>query len=159
MADETKTFQVDDARIIFRNFSGKEGPYNREGERSFSVILDPEVASQMLADGWNVKELRPREDEDTPTPYIEVSVSFKNRPPRVVLLTTDSRTQLDEDSVEVIDWADIEMVDLIARGYEWSVNGKHGIKAYLQTMFVTIREDPLERKYEIHKNPPKHFEE
>jgi hypothetical protein len=156
MADEAKTFMVEDARLIFRNFSGKEGPYNREGERAFSVVLDPETAEKMLEDGWNVKFLQPREEDDGPTPYIEVAVSFKNRPPRVILITTNSRTQLSESSVEVMDWADIQTVDLISRGYEWTVNGKSGVKAYLQSLFATIREDPLEQKYKIHENPPTH---
>src|SRR3954466_14802410 len=103
MADEVKTFMVEDAPIIFRNFSGREGQYNREGDRNFAVILTEDVAQQMLKDGWNVKYLDPREEGDEPTPYISVSVNFKNRPPRVVLLTSTSRTQLDEDSVEVLD--------------------------------------------------------
>lgn len=103
MADDAKTFMVEDATIIFRNFSGKEGQYNREGDRNFAVILDPQLAEEMVADGWNVRQLDPREEGEPPTPYIQVSVSFKNRPPRVVLLTSTGRTSLDESSVEVLD--------------------------------------------------------
>jgi hypothetical protein len=158
MSDQSKTFMVEDARIIFRNFSGKEGQYNREGDRNFAVVLDPDTAAAMLADGWNVRQLDPREEGDDPTPYVSVSVNFNNRPPRVVLLTSTTRTQLDEASVEILDWADIKNVDLIARGYEWSVNGKSGVKAYLQSLFVTIEEDALERKYAVHENPPSSYE-
>jgi hypothetical protein len=154
MADEAKTFMVEDARIIFRNFAGKEGPYNREGDRNFAVVLDHDTATQMLEDGWNVKYLDAREEGEENTPYVQVSVNFKNRPPRVVLLTSKSRTQLDEKTVDIIDWAEIQMVDLIARGYEWAVNDKTGVKAYLQSMFVTIREDALEQKYQINEHPP-----
>jgi|SRR5580765_1247389 hypothetical protein len=153
MADSAKTFMVEDAPIIFRNFAGKEGQYNREGDRNFAVILPNEIAVQMLNDGWNVRYLESREEGDEDTPYISVSVNFKNRPPRVVLLTSTSRTQLDEDSVEILDWADIQTADLIARGYDWDVNGKTGTKAYLQSLFVTIEEDALERKYSINENP------
>jgi hypothetical protein len=153
MADSAKTFMVEDAPIIFRNFAGKEGQYNREGDRNFAVVLPNEIAVQMLNDGWNVRYLEAREEGDEDTPYISVSVNFKNRPPRVVLLTSTSRTQLDEDSVEILDWADIQTADLIARGYDWDVNGKTGTKAYLQSLFVTIEEDALERKYSINENP------
>jgi hypothetical protein len=153
MADAAKQFMVEDATIIFRNFTGKEGPYNSKGDRNFAVILSSDVAIAMLKDGWNVRYLEPREEGDEPTPYIPVKVSFKNYPPRVVMLTATSRTQLDEDSVEVLDWSDIKNVDLIARGYDWDVNGKTGTKAYLQSLFVTIEEDALEQKYKIHEDP------
>jgi hypothetical protein len=147
MADQAKTFMVENATLIFRNFSGKEGQYNREGDRNFAVILDPDTAEKMLADGWNVRSLGAREEGDEDTPYIQVSVSFKNRPPRIVMITSNARTTLDEAAVEVLDWAEIRVADLIARGYEWNVNGKTGTKAYLQSLFVTIEEDALERKY------------
>jgi len=138
---------VEDARLIFRNFAGKEGQYNREGDRNFAVVLDPETAAAMLEDGWNVRYLQAREEGDEETPYISVAVNFNNRPPRVMMITSSSRVALDEASVEVLDWADLKVVDLIARGYEWSVNGKTGIKAYLQSLFATIEEDALEKKY------------
>ena len=38
-------------------------------------------------------------------------------------------------------------MDLILNPYEWAVNGKTGVKAYLKSIFVTIQEDELERKY------------
>lgn len=147
MPDEAKTFMVEDARLVFRNFSGKEGQYNREGDRNFSVILDPEIAEVMLRDGWNVKYLASRDNGEPDTPYIQVAVNFKNRPPRIVMITSTARTTLNEESVEVLDWAEIRTADLIARAYFWEVNGKTGIKAYLQSLFVTIEEDALERKY------------
>jgi len=156
MADERKTFKVEGATIIFRNFEGRESQYNREGDRNFGVVLPPDVAEAMLLDGWNVKALKPREGDEPEDLafYIPVAVSFKIRPPRIVLITDNSRTQLDEASVGTLDWADIRTADLIARGSEWAVGGKTGSKAYLQSLFVTIEEDELERKYRIHEDPP-----
>ena len=140
---------MEGVRIIFRNFAGKEGQYNREGDRNFAVLLDEKVANDMAEDGWNIKWLKPREEEEEEEQqaYMSVSVNFKGRPPRVVLVTSRGRTNLDEDSVEMLDWADITNVDLIVRPYEWSVNGKTGIKAYLQSIYITIEEDALELKY------------
>jgi len=149
MADDAKTFMVEDARLIFRNFSGKEGQYNREGDRNFAVILTDEAATAMLKDGWNVKYLASREEDEADTPYISVSVNFNQRPPRVVMITSTARTHLNEDSIAVLDWADIRTCDMIARAYNWEVNGKTGVKAYLQSMFITIEEDELERKYAV----------
>lgn len=149
MVEEAKTFMVEDARLIFRNFSGKEGQYNREGDQNFSVILDMEAARALEKEGWNVKYLASREEGEEDTPYIQITVSYKNRPPKVFMITSTSRTSLDKDSIAVLDWAEIEVADLIARAYEWTVNGKSGVKAYLQSLFVTIKEDALERKYAI----------
>lgn len=134
MADNAKTFMIEDATILFRNFTGKEGQYNREGDRNFCVVLPEDVALQMLDDGWNVKYLEAREEGDPDVPYIMISVNFKNRPPRVVMITSTARTNLGEDSVEVLDWADIQTADVLARGYEWDVNGKTGTKAYLKSV-------------------------
>lgn len=144
------TVLMEGVRIIFRNFSGKEGQYNREGDRNFGVILPSDVAEAMARDGWNVKFLKAREeDEDeTETPWLAVSVNYdKGRPPKIMLITSRGRTSLDSDSVDMLDWADIVNVDLIVRPYTWEVSGKTGIKAYLQSMYVTIEEDELERKY------------
>jgi len=152
MSDEKKEFMIESARLIFRNFSGREGQYNREGDRNFSVVIDDnKVASQMEKDGWNVKYLEPREEGDTRTAYVPVAVSYKSRPPRIVLLRGNSRTTVDEGLVEILDAVNITNVDLIARGYDWTVNGKSGLKAYLQSLFVTIEEDYLERKYSINE--------
>lgn len=149
MPPNDNTVLMENVRIIFRNFTGKEGQYNREGDRNFAVLLDDSVANAMAEDNWNVKWLRPRdeEEEENPQAYLPVSVNFKGRPPRIVLITSRGRTNLDESTVEMLDWADILNVDLIVRPYEWTVNDKSGIKAYLQSLYVTIEEDPLERKY------------
>lgn len=147
MANDAKTFTIEEATIIFRNFAGKEGQYNREGDRNFAVILPEELAKSLNKDGWNVRALAPQDEGDSETPYITVAVSFKNRPPRVVMITSNGEQHLSEREVDVLDYAEIKSVDLIARAYEWTVNGKSGIKAYLKTMYVTIEEDELERKY------------
>lgn len=148
MADDTVL--MEGVRIVFRNFAGKEGQYNREGDRNFAVLLDDTTAEAMTVDGWNVKWLKPREDdeEETQQAYLPVSLSFdKGRPPRVVLITSRGRTHLSGDDVELLDWADILNVDLIVRPYSWEVSGKSGVKAYLQSLYVTIEEDELEKKY------------
>lgn len=148
MADDRMKFMIEDATLVFRNFAGKEDQFTRAGDRSFCVILDPKTAAEMEKDGWNVKQLRGDEDEPGDF-YIQVAVSYKARPPKIVMMTSTSRTVLGEDMVEVLDYSDIRTADLIATAYEWNVNGKTGIKAYLQSLFVTIEEDELERKYAI----------
>lgn len=138
---------IENAQLIFRNFKGREGMYNREGDRNFCVILSAERAAQLEEIGWNVKYLKPREEGDEPTPYIQVSVGYKIRPPRVSLITSRGKADLGEDEIEAVDYVDIEYADVIFRPYQYSVSGRSGIKAYLKTLFVKIQEDYLELKY------------
>lgn len=149
--EEQPRVTIEDARIIFRNFTGKEGPYNRKGQRNFCVLLDDEVVAPLAQDGWNVKYTNPREEGDIPAPYLPVEVSYANYPPKITTITSSGRTILDEDMVEMLDFADIEKIDLIVNAYDWEVRGETGRKAYLKTMFVTINEDELEKKYAIKK--------
>lgn len=141
---ENKTFMVEDAQLLFRNFAGNESQFNRAGDRNFTVVLDPEAAEAMLADGWNVKYLAAREEGDEETPVIQVAVGYKARPPHIVMIAGNRRTNITEDMVDTLDYVEIAHCDLVGRAYNWEVNGKTGIKAYLQTMFITIVEDAAE---------------
>lgn len=139
---------LEGVRIIFRNFSGEEGRFNAKGDRNFNVLIDDELAESMIADGWNIKYLKPREEEDKPQARLEVAVEYrKGRPPRVMMITSRGKTLLDESMVNVLDYAEIENVDMIIRPSVWEVNGRSGVKAYLQSIYVTIVEDDLEKKY------------
>jgi hypothetical protein len=148
MAYNDRNVVMENVRITFRNFKGAEGQYNREGDRNFAVLIDDEkVAQAMSEDGWNVKWLKPRTADEEPQAYLSITVNFKGRPPKVVLITGGGRTYLDEEDVEMLDWVDIRTVDLIVRPYDWAVNGKSGISAYLKSIFVTVDEDQLDEKY------------
>ncbi len=139
---------VENARLIFKNFAGEESKFNRAGNRNFCVILDGDSAEDLRQMGWNVKALRPREDEDEPTYYLQVTVAFGNFPPKVIMISGKTKTVLDEESIDSLDYAEIANVDLIIRPYHWEVNGKEGIKAYLKTMYVTIEQDVFAGKYD-----------
>lgn len=139
---------VENARLIFKNFAGEESKFNRAGNRNFCIILDGDSAEDLRQMGWNVKALRPREDEDEPTYYLQVTVAFGNFPPKVVMISGKTKTVLDEESIDTLDYAEITNVDLIIRPYHWEVNGKEGIKAYLKTMYVTIEQDVFAGKYD-----------
>jgi hypothetical protein len=145
---------IEDAKLIFRNFTGKESEYNRAGSRNFGVILPEELAQQMLRDGWNVKRLRPREDDENPegTPWISVQLGYNGRPPAVVVINSRGRENYGEAEVETLDWYDIKTADVKFRPYNWVVREgtpkeDRGVKAYLEKLFVTINEDALDLKY------------
>lgn len=142
------TLTMEDAQIVFRNFAGVEGQYNREGDRNFAVVIpDRKVAAQLENDGWNIKYFKPKDEGDEPEAYLSVSVNFKNRPPHVVMIADNTRTKMTEDNIAVLDYADIISVDLVLNPYQWVVGDKTGVKAYLKTMYVKISQDEIERKY------------
>ncbi|QPL14713.1 hypothetical protein SEA_SCHWARTZ33_68 [Gordonia phage Schwartz33] len=153
MAQNDGQLMIENAKIIFRNFAGKEGMYNAEGDRNFCILLEPDLAQTLEKDGWNIKTLRAREEDDEPQPYIQVSVKYRGRngnsvrPPTIVMITSKGRTSLSEEECEILDWVDIANVDLIVRPFQWAVSGKTGIKAYLKSIYITIMEDELQLKY------------
>lgn len=141
--------QIDDARIIFRNFSGAPSKFNREGDRNFAVIIpEQEIADALIAEGWNVKIKPPREDGDTPFMYLPVKIKFNDRGPRVYLKSGSNIIRLDEESVSCLDNVDIISVDLDIRPYDWTVNGMEGRTAYLQSIQVTQEVDRFYDQYE-----------
>ena len=134
--------QIDDARIIYRNFSGEGSKFNREGDRNFSLIIpDQELADKLVAQGWNVKIREPREEGDDPFIHLPVKVKFNDRGPNVYLQSGGRRFKLDEESISCLDNVDIVNVDMDIRPYDWEVNGKTGRTAYLHSMCVTQEVD------------------
>ncbi len=143
---------LENVRIGFRNFEGREGPYNKAGERSFAVFLDRQTAEAMAADGWNVKFPKDNgqsvdPDQEPRDAYLQVSVGFDFYPANVILVSNGVPTKLSPDEVLMLDWAEIENVDLVLRPYEWSVNRNSGIKAYLKSGYFTIVSDQFASKY------------
>ena len=129
--------QIDDARIVYRNFSGTGSKFNREGDRNFAVVIpDQEMADELVNRGWNVKIKPPRDEDDAPFMFLPVKIKFNERGPKVYLQSGEKTVELDEEGIDCLDDVDILGVDLDIRPYDWEVNGKQGRTAYLQSIHV-----------------------
>jgi hypothetical protein len=153
MQRETITFR--NTQIIYRNFSGKAGPYNEEGERDFCLLLDEGLAMELKDRGLNIKPVKKRDEDETEQMYyLPIAVSYKVRPPRVYMVTGDGdrmplrKTMLDESLVGMMDSLELSEAHLIIAISNYDVRGSKGKKAYLQSFFGHVMLDELEREYE-----------
>jgi len=137
------TFTLENAQVIYPNLEGRVSEYNKEGKKGFAIVLPEDFADKLLRDGWHVNRTEPREEGEPSIPFINIKVNFKQKPPRVVMVTSTGPVPLNERSVGVLDDADIEYVDLTCIGNPW----ERGLSCYLQKAFFVINEDVLDQKY------------
>lgn len=129
--------QIDDARLIYRNFTGRGDRYNREGDRNFSVVIpDAETADLIASRGYRVKVKPPREEGEDPFITLPVKLKFNDRGPLVYLVSNGKQQRLTLETAGMIDHIDIVTVNLDIRPYDWVVNGDTGRTAYLQSIQV-----------------------
>ena len=132
------TLEIDNARIIFRNLEGRGGLYNREGDRSFALVVPDEDARDALVEqGYNVKTKAPRDEDEEPLMYLTIKVKPNGRGPHIYLVSGRSKIELPEESWGLIDQISISNVSSDIHAYDWNVNGKVGRSAYLAAMEVT----------------------
>jgi hypothetical protein len=153
--------KLEGVRLIWRNFAGEKKLYNENGKRQFAIPLEEPLALELRDIGWNVRDNSRKVQEDPSKEllyHLDVTVKLDGRvPPRIFMVAKkwseeqqkeiSIRTQLDEDTIMLLDYAELETVDLILRPFNWDVNGKQGVSAYLKTLFAFLRQDDLEAKY------------
>lgn len=166
--------EVNDTRIIFRNFRGEGSRYNKEGDRNFAIIISggtlddgctvrdltaEEMAEALMSDvnrfdvGWNVKIKAPREEGDAPFIYLPIKVKYNDKGPRIYLQSGNNRVKLTEDTVEMLDDIDIAHVELDIRPYDDEINGRAFRAAYVQSMLVVQEIDRFEARFAREEHP------
>ena len=136
----------------FRNFAGRAGQYNKGGDRNFNIVVPNNLVRSLIDDGWNVRQLKPRDEDDEPRYRLNVAVSFKEfkslPPTKVFLYSGRKRTQLTEETIATLDYAEYQRADLTIRPRLWTDEGEpRRIKAYLQEMHIVIQESRWAKKY------------
>lgn len=139
---------LEGVKLFGKNFSGFAKEFNPEGHRNFCVFLDEDIAQAMTDDGWPVKWLEPKpEYEQEAKPFVKVKVRFGKYPPRVILKSSRGYTKLEENGVNMLDWADVINWDMIITPSRYDRNGKKGVAVYAKSIYATIELDDLEKKY------------
>lgn len=147
---QDKRLVLEDVTLLFPNFAGEKKQYNDKGKRNFNIVLPEELAEIMFDEGWNVKRLKPRDEDEIGTAFLKINVNYEGRTkPKasVVTLSKNIRTPLDEEDIELFDWAEFATVDVIINPYDWDRNGEPMRTAYLANIIGIFSEDVLEQKY------------
>lgn len=135
---------IRDAKIIFRNFAGKGSQFNPEGRRNFGVVIEDEgLISALRSDGWLVKPLKKRDEDESQKYHLPVTVSYAKIKPTIVLISGQNQKHLDESDINMLDWTRLIKVDLTINPSYYKNPTREGIKAYLKTMIAYMEEDEL----------------
>ena len=145
---DVNNINIEGAIIIWKNFSGERDKFN-PGKRGFSVVIDDTVmADELRNEGWNVKDRPLQEGADPSEQEWTLPVKLNmNRYTQVWLIVGNHKTLLDENTVAQLDVVDFVNCDISIRPYEWEMGGRTGITAYVDSMYVTIRENKFAEKY------------
>lgn len=143
-----KQYTLEGVTLPFgKNFSGEEGKFNAKGDRNFCISLTKDQADFLSGEGLSVHSLPPKDEDSQELYYLPIKVSYKVRPPEIYMVTSSGKRKVSENNVSNLDYADIISADVTFTGRPWEMNGKHGVKAYLNNLYATIQESPLEEKY------------
>lgn len=153
-----KAIVIEDVEILpgsWRNFKGKDHRYDPDGVRSFTIRVPDNMIERMVEEGFNVRvrEARVEDPDAPPLHYLKIKVNYNGKfPPRVVITRGKKQQSLDEKTVGSLDWQVITYADISINPRLWtSPDGKSGgTSAYLKSLYVTVDEDPLDRKYSLY---------
>lgn len=151
---ELPLLTIEDAEFVYKtNFEGRAERYNAAGNRYFNVAVPPEMAEALAADGWNIKwtkagQNHPNPDEHVAQAYVEVTVGYKFRPPKVLMVRDGRATPITESTISLLDSTEFSSVDIVIRARRWQGDdGSSGYKAWLKTFVGIVDMDDLDRKY------------
>lgn len=150
----THSIDVEGARLAFLNLEGKAkaGGMNPAGKRNFCLLIDDAMAESLLELGYNVKQLKAREEGDSDQPFLPIQVKYHEQYPQlnpsIHMIKGGNNILLQESDIKLLDWATIEGCDLTFRPYDWEMkSGDTGRTAYLVSMYVQVQSNRWEEKY------------
>ena len=150
---DIKTLEIDNAVIIWKNFSGKANRFGNSN-RHFNVVVNKEVADELTKKGVLVHPYFPEEKNvGDPLFYsFDVKINFESNYPPLVTVYTEyngikTHNAIGLDSLAALDTISFESADCIVNIYSSTKNpGK--ASAYLRKLNVIHRQvDEFGGKY------------
>ena len=160
------TLKVTGARLLFKNFTGREDKFGNSSKR-VSLEVDKELVYERLKeDGWIFKTRKRDFNDDSKGyadpfeelpdgriayPRTELKLNYHSeRPPKVFLHSSGNKhgTLMNETSVGELDYAYLNDVKLLINPSYWETTTGSGTKGYINVMHATIDDDPFAGDYE-----------
>ena len=130
--------EISNAKILWKNFTGELGFYNKEGGRNFCLVLSDDASVNFFKqNGYSIAVKSSGVEVGEFIRYLNVKLKFNNGKPIITLKSNNKTIRVDENLVSVLDSIKIKSVDMSIKPYHWELpNGEHGQIAYLSSMTV-----------------------
>lgn len=148
-----KLIVIENTRFIFEtNFSGdpSRDRFHSDQRRANIIINNPELVQELIDNGFNVRETKPRPGEEeghVPTYFIAIKANYGSKwPPKIYLVSGDSDpVLLDSETVCGLDHISIDNVNVQLN----TRFGENGNSLYIRTMYVEqgVSDDPFAERY------------
>lgn len=141
-------------QMRFKNFSGNVDDYNPYGKRTVNIVVPNELVEVMIQDGWRVREKPPKEEGDDPVFLLKVTLGYSgDRGPDVWRISGEGssrkKTKLSEATVGNLDHERIQQYSVDIVQYKAAIDRNPGFSAYVNSMFVEIEEDELDKEFDM----------
>lgn len=149
-----KSIDLDDCELLdSRNFAGREiikngRTVNGEGRRNFLVKIDPEQYDELFERGWDVGRFSAQNEEDEPTCFLRVNISYFKAEPRIHYIVEGNDTLLSEDRIDILDRVNFERLDVRCDEVnKQKANGNWVKKPFVRELWATVTADRFRSRY------------
>ena len=100
--------------------------------------------------GWNIRMLRPRDEEEQPVPYLQVKVNYAGEyPPNIYMISGRHKTLLNADTVGNLDHVRFVKCDVRISPYTYidRDTNEERLSAYVRDLYATVEVDELAEEY------------
>ena len=129
MSRKVDDIYITEGEIAYSNFSGRPTQFKPEGGvRTVTFVIPHDIAMLEAKFTFRTRNGQPRD-------------------PKIFIVRNDRLVHMTEETIDTLDRADILSVDADLGASHWEYGGRTGITAYINSMYVTIKDNPVDEKY------------